>query len=269
VTKFSVVTISFNQAEFLERALKSVLIQDGADVEYIVVDAGSTDGSRDIIERYRPSLARVITDPDRGPADGLNKGFACATGTIYCYLNSDDTFEPGAFRRIAAAFASRPQVDVFCGHSWIVDKRDRRLRRVWSDPFDKESQAYGMSIQIQPSTFIKREAFDRCGGFNAENRKTWDGELIVSLALSGARIEVINEFLSCYRLHSTSITNAGLPIEVRRSFDQRRFRMLMQRDWQRRDDLLRLYWRLRRQLRNPIAMIERFRKGPVYRRGIS
>src|SRR4051794_11958143 len=103
--KFSVVTISFNQAEFLERAIQSVLRQDcEAGIQYIVVDPGSTDGSRDVIEKYRSRLSHVILAPDLGPADGLNKGFKIATGDILCYLNSDDEFLPGAFRRVANFF---------------------------------------------------------------------------------------------------------------------------------------------------------------------
>ncbi|MCB1155752.1 glycosyltransferase, partial [bacterium] len=87
--KVSVVTLSFNQADYLERAIRSVVEQDHDDIEYIVVDPGSTDGSRDIIERYRDRIATVITDPDKGPPDGLNKGFAAATGDIYAYMNAD------------------------------------------------------------------------------------------------------------------------------------------------------------------------------------
>src|SRR4029077_2212938 len=83
--RVSIVTISFNQAPFLERAIRSVLEQDHPDVEYIVVDPGSTDGSREIIEKYRSRIAKVILEPDRGPANGLNKGFAAATGEILGY----------------------------------------------------------------------------------------------------------------------------------------------------------------------------------------
>ena len=133
--KFSVVTISFNQIEFLEEALKSVFCQSGVDVEFIVVDPGSTDGSRELIERYSEEIDHVLFEPDAGPADGLNKGFGRATGDIFCYLNSDDVFEPGAFRRVAEFFTKNCEVDVVCGHAWIIDETGRRLRRVWSDSY--------------------------------------------------------------------------------------------------------------------------------------
>src|ERR1700738_5632483 len=109
--KVSIVTISFNQAEFLERAIRSVVDQDYPEIEYSVVDPGATEGSRDIIERYRSRIARVIYEPDRGPADGLNKGFACATGDIFGFLNSDDVLLPGAVRR-AVSFLESNSVSV-------------------------------------------------------------------------------------------------------------------------------------------------------------
>src|SRR5450432_4773126 len=94
--KVSIVTISYNQAQYLEEAIVSVLEQDYPSIEYIVVDPGSTDGSRQIIERYRSRIGKVILDPDKGPADGLNHGFDAATGSVFAYLNADDVLLPGA-----------------------------------------------------------------------------------------------------------------------------------------------------------------------------
>jgi len=266
--KFSVVTISYNQAQFLERTIQSVLTQKDVGVEYIIVDPGSKDGSREIIERYRNSLAHIIFEKDNGPADGLNKGFAKATGDIYCYVNSDDVFEPDAFRRVATAFDQRPHVDVFCGHAWVTDPNDRRLRRVWSDPFDAISIAYGASIFIQPSTFIKAKAFRNTNGFNTQNRSNWDGELLVALGQNGAHIEVINEVLSNYRLHHLSITNSGVLDGRIKEWRLRCFKLIMGREWSRLDNCFQVYWRLRRQVRNPQAMFERLFCGPVYKRNI-
>lgn len=266
--KFSVVTISFNQAQFLERAILSVLEQDGVEIEYIIVDPGSTDKSREIIQKYKNKFAHVIFERDHGPADGLNKGFASATGDVFCYLNSDDAFEAGAFRSVGEEFARHPEVDVFCGHAWVVDAEDRRLRRVWSDPFRRLSKAYGTSIQIQPSTFIRSSAFRSVKGFNIDNRSWWDGELLMDLFLAGAKIETLDAILSVFRLHKTSITNVGLSDATLRANKEKTFKSLMGRNWTRWDDLWLYYWRLKRQLRNPGATFERVRKGPVYCRGM-
>jgi len=262
----SVVTISFNQASFLERTIRSVLEQDYPAIEYIIVDPGSTDGSRDIIQKYKALFSRAILESDNGAADGLNKGFANATGDIFCYLNSDDEFLPGAFRRVVSEFENRPDADVLCGHAYIVDADGRRLRRVWSDPFNKRSQAHGMSVQIQPSTFIRRKAFQRSSGFNEKNKIAWDGELIISLAKSGSKIEVFDDFLSLYRVHETSITGAGSYNDLRRAWNDRRFYLLMGRERRTLDKCMRVLFFLTRQLRNPRAFLERFLRGPVFRR---
>ena len=264
--KFSVVTISFNQAQFLEKAIVSVLAQSGVEVEYIVVDPGSTDGSRDIIERYRDRIAHVVYEKDDGAADGLNKGFALATGEIYCYLNSDDEFEPDAFRTIAAYFASHSETDVVCGHCCLIDGDGRRLRRVWSDPYQRELVAYGCAIQIQPSTYIRCKAFRSIGGFNVPNRISWDAELLLDLAIHGARIKVIDRFLSLYRVHATSITGAALHKDLQREWSRVRFQKLMGRPWTGGDDYVAKLMFVVRQLRNPGAFFERLFRGKVYGR---
>jgi glycosyltransferase involved in cell wall biosynthesis len=250
----------------LERALASVLRQRCANWEYIVVDPGSTDGSRDIIERYRASLTHVVYEGDEGPADGLNKGFACATGDIFCYLNSDDEFEPRAFERVASFFSSNPKTDVVCGHAWIVDRCDKRLRRVWSDPYNRTLVAYGVAIQIQPSTFIRADAFRRVGGFNIRNRISWDSELLCDLNSSGARIDTIDEFLSLYRVHPSSITGAALHKDLAAEQGSIRFERLMGRPWGPWDRYIKGVMVVVRQLRNPQAFFERLFRGKVYGR---
>ena len=266
--KFSIVTISFNQAEFLERTLTSVVEQAGIDLEYIVVDPGSTDGSRDMINRYGERIAHRIFAPDRGPADGLNKGFALATGDIYGYLNSDDTLQPGALARVAAFFAAHPDVDVVTGHCAIVGPDDEVLRRMWSEPFTRLRVAYGASVQVQPSTFIRRAAFEKSGGFREENRVAWDAELLVDLYLSGARFAIIDDFLSTYRLHNTSITNSGALDGRAREWHDRVFRLLMKRAPRQHDAQIGRAMRLLKHLTQPRVTLERIRKGPIYQRGV-
>ena len=102
--KLSVVTVSFNQRQYLEEALISVLAQDYPAIEYIVVDPGSTDGSRELIECFRDRLASILFETDQGAADGLNKGFQRASGDIFGFLNSDDVLLPGAMKSISRAF---------------------------------------------------------------------------------------------------------------------------------------------------------------------
>lgn len=264
--KISVVTISFNQAQFLERTIRSVIEQWDAELEYIIVDPGSTDGSRDIIEKYRDHFSAIILEPDNGAADGLNKGFAQATGHIFFYLNSDDTIAPGAFAMALAEFARDPALDMICGHGWVIDEDDRRLRRIWSDPYNKPAIAYGAAIQIQPSTYFRAESFRKVGGFNPQNRSNWDGELYVDICLTGARTKVVNAFMSNYRLHTRSITGGGGDETRMELWRQRMFLKLMGREKRPFDRYISKLWLLYRQLRNARAFFERLQRGPVYRR---
>lgn len=205
--KISLVTISFNQARFLEKAIESVLGQDYPELEYIVVDPGSTDGSREIIERYRDRIDHIVFESDNGPADGLNKGFARATGGIFGYLNSDDVLLPGALFRAAASFQAFPRADVVYGHGHVIGPDGHMVGRCRSDRFSLRRSAYGNSIIMQQAAFWRREAFEQVGGFNAANRLSWDGEFWIDLALAKKRFQRINEYWACFRAHEESITH--------------------------------------------------------------
>src|SRR5262245_28439570 len=124
--RFTIVTPSFNQARFLERALRSVAEQDYPHVEHFVIDGGSTDGSVDVIRKYAHRLAGWVSERDAGQADALDKGFRRATGDILAWINSSDEYLPGAFRRVAERYVSgRPAF--FCGDVEVVDEEDRPL----------------------------------------------------------------------------------------------------------------------------------------------
>jgi glycosyltransferase involved in cell wall biosynthesis len=265
--RVSIVTISFNQAEFLERAIRSVVDQDYPEIEYIVVDPGSTDGSREIIERYRSRIAQVIYEPDRGAADGLNKGFACATGDIFGFLNSDDVLLPGAVRS-AVSFLESNSVSVVSAHATVIDAEDRKLRTAYSEPFSLKMFAYGACVLIQPSTFFRREVFECAQGFNVENKATWDAELWVDIALSGARFAVTDEVWSGYRLHSRSITSSKKLRQQQQDDHQRMFRKILRRDSSGTDQLVARVYRVRKHLRSPRALYERIVRGPMSGRSV-
>jgi glycosyltransferase involved in cell wall biosynthesis len=205
----SVVTISYNQGDFLEECLLSVAGQRTGEVEYIVVDPGSTDGSRDVIARHGKSIDRLLLEPDRGPADGLNNGFAAATGEIFGYINADDRYAPGALEFVRRYFSGNPNVDVLCGAIRIVDRHGRRSPRArTSDPFDLARYAAGICTIGQQATFFRRRAYEWAGGFNPENRINWDGELLVDMALRGARFGTTSRILGDFRIYAESITGS-------------------------------------------------------------
>lgn len=207
---FSIVTVSFNQAEYLQDCIESVVGQTFPNVEYIVVDPGSTDGSRDIISKYAAHIDHIVLDPDQGPADGLNKGFAMASGTLCGYINADDRLAQDALRFAADYFAAHPDVDVLSGAIRIIDERGQPSRRKrTSDRFSLADYAAGICTVGQQATFFRRTAFDRAGGFNPENRTTWDGELLVDMALAGCRFETVHKILGDFRIYPSSITGSN------------------------------------------------------------
>lgn len=133
--KISIVTLSFNQGRFLETAIRSVVEQKNVDLDYILVDPGSTDDSRAIIENYRTKIADVVFDQDDGPADGLNNGFARTSGDICGFVNADDLLRPGALAEVVQMFQNHPEVDIISGHGHIIDAEDNPIRRMYSDRF--------------------------------------------------------------------------------------------------------------------------------------
>ncbi len=208
--KIGIVTISYNQAKYLAEAIESVQVADPERLEYIVVDAGSTDGSREVIERYGRRFRAVILEPDAGPPDGLNKGFAQTRAEILGYLNSDDTFAPGALDFVLRYFEQHPGVDVLCGAIRIIDRHGRpRLRRRTPDAIDLRRYAYETCFFWQQATFFRRAAFLRAGGFNLSSQTAWDAELVVDMALAGCRFAYTNKILGDFRIYDGSITGSG------------------------------------------------------------
>jgi glycosyltransferase involved in cell wall biosynthesis len=205
--KISIVTISYNQGKYLKRCIDSVLSQGYENLEYIVVDPGSTDGSREIIESYGDKLISVF-EKDDGPSDGLNKGFSLATGDVFAYINADDFFFQGTLRRAREIF-SKGNYDIFCGHGWVVDEYGEKLHRCLSHKFSLAGYAAGNCVVMQQSTFFKRTLFLKAGGFNPKNRVSWDGELMVDMVIAGAKVKRVNDYLSCFRVYSTSISGSG------------------------------------------------------------
>jgi glycosyltransferase involved in cell wall biosynthesis len=211
--KISIVTISFNQGAFLEEAIASVLNQRGVDLEYIIVDPGSTDNSREIIKKYESRIHKIVFEKDKGPGDGLNKGFAHATGDILGFLNADDVLYPGALAEALDYFKKNPDLDVLSGHGYVIDETGKKVHKLFSNKlsssrFSKQRYAIGYSIVVQPSTFFKKEIFIKTGGFDNSYRIMWDGALVVDFMNLKAKFKVAPKFWSGFRIYSNSITGS-------------------------------------------------------------
>lgn len=241
--KISIVTLSFNQRAYLQEALDSVLSQGYPDLEYIIVDPGSTDGSQEVIKSYGNRIAHTVFEPDRGAADGLNKGFAQATGDVFGFLNADDILFPGALNRIAAFFEADPECDMVMGNGYVIDGSGRKIRHIIARDFTVRRYFYGGTSWMQQSTFFRSERFLSSSKFNLQNRTCWDGELFVTMANLGARVGYLNADLSGFRIHATSISGSGKNLDAYKRDSRRIFQQTTGRDWRTKDELLRFLYR--------------------------
>jgi glycosyltransferase involved in cell wall biosynthesis len=236
--KISIVTLSFNQRAYLGEALKSVLSQGYPDLEYIVVDPGSTDGSRELILSYGSRITVKLFEPGRGAADGLNKGFAVATGDVYGFINADDMLLPGSLSRVAEFFGSHPECDMAMGNGYKIDGQGSKTRHYTARNFSVGRFFYGGTQWLQQATFFRASIFHRSEGFNVDNRTSWDGELFLKIAKLGAKIGYINADLGAFRIHEESISGSGRLNEQYREDRRRIFRQLNGREWKTRDEIL-------------------------------
>lgn len=207
--RISVVTPSFNQAQFLEETILSVLNQDYPNLEYMVIDGGSTDGSIDIIRKYEARLAYWVSEKDQGQTHAIQKGFDRSTGKILAWLNSDDTYQPGALLAVGEAFIRLPEADVIYGNANLIDFRGKLLREIRSVPYHPLALPTAMNIH-QASTFWRRALFDRVGGMNMEYQYGgMDYELFFRFAKARAKFVFLRKTLSNFRQHPAAKCTAG------------------------------------------------------------
>ena len=224
--RFSIVMPSFRHAAFIERSLNSVLNQEYERIELIVMDGGSADGTREILEKYSPRLAVWRSEPDEGQSDALNKGFGYVTGDIVGWLNSDDLYLPGAMHHAADIFAAHPQIDVVYGDWLTLDLTDRVLYR-WPAlaPSRGRLVTEGFFCNAQ-AMFWRRSLHQRLGGFDTQLHYTMDYDLMlqmISAAGPGAFFRT-DRPLGCFRVYQgqkTGAANSPVPQEHRRIAAQR------------------------------------------------
>ncbi len=204
--RITVVTPSFNQAEFLERTILSVLNQNYPNLEYIIIDGGSTDGSVDIIRQYEDKLAFWVSEPDRGQTDAINKGLRRATGKWIAWQNSDDIYYPGVFEDLATVVEDNPQVGLVIGDMMLIDENDIQLRDIrYVTPSYKALLAEGMLLANQ-AAFWKREVQEKVGLINESLQCSFDYEWFLRLTNETVGLHV-SKVWGALRLHSETKTS--------------------------------------------------------------
>jgi glycosyltransferase involved in cell wall biosynthesis len=198
--RLSVITPSFNQAAYLGQTIQSVLSQDYPDIEYIIVDGGSRDGSVDIIQQYADRLAWWVSEPDAGQANAINKGFWRATGEFIAWVNSDDFYLPGAVIKAVQALQAHPEAAFVYGNMVAVDGQGEaiNLLRYRQCQVEDLLQFY---ILGQPAVFFRRSVLEQAGYLDEQYHYMLDHHLWIRMA-SLAPIVFIDQFLAAARYHS-------------------------------------------------------------------
>lgn len=205
--RLSVVMPSYNQAPFINEAIASVLDQEIDDIELIIQDGQSSDGTLDIIREWsdRDERVRCYSEPDSGQADAVNRALERTTGDIIGWLNSDDIFYPQSFAAVLRHFEKYPHAEVIYGEGDHIDPEGRFLRRHPTEDWDPERLAESVIIS-QPSAFLRREVVDRYGGLNESLHYCLDYEYWLRLARHGVHFQYIPWVLSATRMHPTAKT---------------------------------------------------------------
>lgn len=206
----SIVTPSYQHAPFLQAAIDSVLGQDYPNLEYLVADGGSTDGTLEILKKYESRL-KWFSEPDRGQTDAINKGFARTCGEILGWLNSDDEYAPGALRTVGEFFAANPDVGLVYGDANFIDARGTTLGPcAHIERFDRRRLLHYCDFIVQPAAFFRRNLFQAVGGLDTSLHWTMDYDFWLK-ASAVSRCQYIPRVLAHYRWLATSKTGMGGP----------------------------------------------------------
>jgi len=214
--KISIIVPSYNSSRFIEETLQSIFNQNYPNLECIVIDGGSQDGTLDILRKYHDKII-LRSEKDEGESDAINKGLKLAKGDIIAYIDTDDVYEPGAFKKVANFFANNPDVKWACGKCRYIDKRGVEIRKpiTWFKNFWLRRYSYKkfliMNFVPQPSTFWRRELIDEIGLFDINIYLVNDYEYGLR---AGAKYKpgFIDAYLAKQRMHPDSVTSKD-PLE--------------------------------------------------------
>lgn len=205
MTRITIVTPSFNQAPYLEATIQSVLSQRDVDLEYFIMDGGSTDGSLEIIRKYEHRLAGWVSEPDQGQTDAINKGFSRASGEVLAWLNSDDTYQPGAVRQALDLLNRHPEMSFVYGDCNYIDETGRVIGRFPAAQTDYRRLRQGYVHIPQQSSFFRASLVRQVGQLDPTFYFAMDYDLWVRLAKIAPPLYV-QQLWANFRLHRDAKT---------------------------------------------------------------
>ena len=204
--RISIVTPSYNQAKFVGWTARSVFLQRYPNLEYILMDGGSTDGTMDVLAPYRDRFAHLVSERDKGQSDAIHRGFARSTGDIMAYLNSDDMLSPGALAYVAQYFEEHPEVDVVYSHRCTVDENNKVLW-YWILPEHSDWYMTRWDLIPQETCFWRRRLFEKVGNVDPGFRFAMDYDLFVRfMQAAPGRMVRLDRFLGVFREHGEAKT---------------------------------------------------------------
>jgi glycosyltransferase involved in cell wall biosynthesis len=212
IPKISIITPTLNQSGFIRETINSVLSQNYPDLEYIVVDGGSTDGTQDILNDFKGSISWT-SESDNGQVDAINKGLRKASGDVIAYLNSDDIYTPNALLTIGNIFRTKPEVQILTGKCFNVDINGNQIRssimnykNFWLRLGDDRNLRI-LNYISQPSTFWRKNLLDSIGYFNPDYRFAMDYDYWLRVC-QAHKINFVDQFLAKFRIYPSSITGS-------------------------------------------------------------
>jgi glycosyltransferase involved in cell wall biosynthesis len=223
--RISVVTPCLNAAAFIERAIQSVAKQGLDDVEHVIIDGGSTDGTIDILKRY-PHL-RFLSEPDLGQSDAMNKGIAMASGDVIGWLNADDWYLPGALKAVSEAAKHHPKAEWFTGRCPIVDNTGTPIRKPITAYKNFLLRHYSLSLLLTqnfvscPATFVRKSAYDQVGAYRLDYRYSMDYDMYLRLAKRSAPA-IIEQDLAVFMMADGTKSMDGFEVQFNEHHQQAR-----------------------------------------------
>lgn len=202
--RLSLITPSYNQGQFIEETIRSVLLQGYPDLEYIIIDGGSTDGSVDIIRKYEPWLSYWVSERDNGQADALNKGFARATGKITAWINSDDFYSSGVFGTIVAQIGRDDSIGLVYGEMKL-DLGDSTDPVRIGYPVSNGQMLEKLIFPYQPVCFFRKSVLDKVGPLDDSLSYVMDSDIILKV-MSNSKYVRLPAALATFRVHPESKT---------------------------------------------------------------